>query len=68
MSKRRKDDDGNDGAPREELKIRTAPVDDDGRFGRLALIFCDGKRYSLERATVIGSEPGVDIRLDDPCV
>jgi DNA-binding NtrC family response regulator len=66
MSKRRKDGDG--GVPREELKIRTAPVDDDGRFGRMALIFPDGKRFSLEHITVIGSEPGVDIRLDDPTV
>jgi len=66
MSKRRKD--GSDGAPREELKIRTAPVDDDGRFGRMALIFPDGKRVPLEHATVIGSEPGVDVRIDDPTV
>jgi DNA-binding NtrC family response regulator len=65
MAKRR--DDAQD-APREELKIRTAPVDDDGRFGRLALIFADGKRVSLEHATVIGSGDDVDVRLDDPCV
>ncbi|HWE27005.1 MAG TPA: sigma 54-interacting transcriptional regulator [Polyangia bacterium] len=65
MSKRRKE---GDGAPSEELKIRTAPVDDDGRFGRMALIFPDGKRFSLEHATVIGSGEGVDVHLDDPCV
>ena len=65
MAKRRKQ---GDDAPREELKGRTAPVDDDGRFGRLALILPDGKRIPLERATVIGSGDGVDVRLDDPCV
>ncbi len=65
MAKRRRD---GDDAPREELKVRTAPVDDDGRFGRMALIFPDGKRVPLERATVIGSGDGVDVRLDDPCV
>jgi len=65
MAKRRKD---GDDAPREQLKGRTAPVDDDGRFGRMALIFPDGKRVSLEHATVIGSGEGVDVRVDDPCV
>ncbi len=65
MAKRRKDAQD---APSEELKIRTAPVDDDGRFGRMALIFPDGRRVSLEHATVIGSGEDVDVRLDDPCV
>jgi DNA-binding NtrC family response regulator len=55
-------------APREELKIRTAPVDDDGRFGRLALILPDGKRVSLLQATTIGTGEGVDVRVGDPSV
>lgn len=55
-------------APREELKVRTAPVDDDGRFGRLALILPDGKRVSLQAPTTIGTGEGVDVRIDDPCM
>jgi DNA-binding NtrC family response regulator len=71
MAKRRSEDRRSEdvGAPKQEQrKGRTAPVDDEGKFGRMALIFSDGRRYSLERATVIGSDDGVDVRLDDPCV
>jgi DNA-binding NtrC family response regulator len=67
MAKRRKEDGSN--APRlEQHKGRTAPIDDEGRVGRMALIFPDGKRFALERETVIGTDEGVDVRLDDPCV
>ncbi|HEY2744149.1 MAG TPA: sigma 54-interacting transcriptional regulator [Polyangia bacterium] len=67
MARRRKHD--GSGAPAEEQhKGRTAPIDDEGSFGRMALIFPDGKRLPLERATVIGTDEGVDARLDDPCV
>ena len=66
MAKLRTDD--RQDAPREELKVRTAPVDDDGRFGRMALILPDGRRVALEQPTVIGSGEDVDVRLDDPCI
>ncbi len=55
-------------APQAELKIRTAPVDDDGRFGRLALILPDGRRVPLVGATTIGTAADVDVRIDDPCM
>jgi two-component system response regulator HydG len=67
MARRRRTDDGQD-APQMELKIRTAPVDDDGRFGRMALIFPDGRRVPLEHPMVLGTGDEVDLHIDDPCV
>jgi DNA-binding NtrC family response regulator len=52
-------------APRQELKVRTAPVDDDGRFGRLALILPDGRRVSIAQAIVIGTAADVDLKIED---
>jgi DNA-binding NtrC family response regulator len=68
MAKRRRTDDDGQDAPRQELKIRTAPVDDDGRFGRMALIFPDGRRLSLEHPVVLGTGDDADVRIDDPCI
>ena len=48
-----------DAAPRRELQVKTAPVDDDGRFGRLALILPDGERVSIAQAITIGTADDV---------
>jgi two-component system, NtrC family, response regulator len=55
-------------APRHELKVRTAPVDDDGSFGRLALILGDGRRIPIAHVITIGTGEEADLRLPDPCV
>jgi DNA-binding NtrC family response regulator len=52
-------------APRRQLEVKTAPVDDDGRFGRLALILPDGQRVSVAHALTIGTADDVDVRIDD---
>src|SRR5467141_504060 len=57
-----------DAAPRSELRVKTAPVDDDGRFGRLALVLPDGERVSIAQAMTIGTADDVDVRVDDPSV
>src|SRR6478672_2078378 len=54
-----------DAAPRRELQVKTAPVDDDGRFGRLALILPDGQRVSISQPLTIGTADDVDVRIDD---
>jgi len=53
-------------APQQEMKVRTAPVDDDGSFGRLALILPDGRRVSLAHTIVVGTATEADLRIDDP--
>ncbi|MDB4970131.1 MAG: Response regulator of zinc sigma-54-dependent two-component system [Myxococcales bacterium] len=57
-----------DAAPRRELQVKTAPVDDDGRFGRLALILPNGERVSISEALTIGTAEDVDVRIDDPSI
>ena len=55
-------------APKKELRVRTAPVDDDGSFGRLALILPDGRRLPIAQPVVIGTAAEADLRLEDPWV
>ena len=55
-------------APRRELRVRTAPVDDDGRFGRLALLLPDGRRVPVIDAVVIGTAEAVDLQVQDACM
>src|SRR5947207_109508 len=54
-------------APRELLAVgeSTAPVNDDGRFGKLMLILGNGRRVSLRRAVTIGTALDNDVQLED---
>jgi DNA-binding NtrC family response regulator len=54
-------------APRELLAVgdSTAPVNDDGRFGKLMLILGDGRRVSLRRAVTIGTARDNDLQIED---
>jgi two-component system, NtrC family, response regulator len=53
---------------RAEARARTRPVEDDGRFGRLALLLPSGQRRALGRALTLGSGDDCDVCLFDPCV
>jgi DNA-binding NtrC family response regulator len=46
----------------------TRPVEDDGRFGAMALILPGGQRRALGRALTIGSAAECDVCVGDPCV
>lgn len=55
-------------APQQELRSRTAPLADEGGFGRLVLLLPNGSRLPIVKSVVVGSAAGVDLQLDDPWV
>src|SRR4051794_3063780 len=55
-------------APRGELRARTAPVHDDGSFGRLMVLLPDGRRVAVSGPLVVGSAEEAELTLNVPCV
>jgi DNA-binding NtrC family response regulator len=54
-------------APRELLAVgeSTAPMNDDGRFGKLMLILANGRHVSLRHAVTLGTALDNDVQLQD---